>query len=123
MGCATVNEEREMDSPLRPSMFAALDALRRRLLDVTNKNRLLNYRHTNKSCLQIIDELHPSFEQSGLQVPHHLIRWQGEAAGDVEVGCQLFHHGAKRLRRKRLVQKVRDFHLIPHDGQLRHGVR
>jgi len=34
-----------------------LEALRRRLLDLTNNNRLLHYRHPPRSCLQIVDEL------------------------------------------------------------------
>jgi very-short-patch-repair endonuclease len=52
-----MTDEREMDGPSRPSIFTALDTLRRRLLDLTNNNRLLNYRHSSKSCLQIVDEL------------------------------------------------------------------
>ena len=38
-------------------ILAGLNALRQRLLDVSNDNRLLNYRHTTKPCLQIVDEL------------------------------------------------------------------
>jgi hypothetical protein len=52
-----MGEQREIDSAACPSILTALDNLRRRLLDVTNSNRLLNYRHTSKSCLQIVDEL------------------------------------------------------------------
>jgi hypothetical protein len=52
-----MGDEREVDGPIRPGIFTSLDTLRRRLLDLTNNNRLLNYRHTSKACLQIVDEL------------------------------------------------------------------
>lgn len=35
----------------------ALENLRQRLLDVTTRNRLINFRHTRKGCLRVIDEL------------------------------------------------------------------
>lgn len=35
----------------------ALENLRQRLLDLTPRNRLINFRHTRKGCLRVIDEL------------------------------------------------------------------
>ncbi len=34
-----------------------LEGLRKRLLDLTRRNRLLNFRHSAKSCLRVVDEL------------------------------------------------------------------
>src|SRR6266498_3512743 len=34
-----------------------LGRMRRRLLDLTGKNRLLNFRHTSTSCVRLIDEI------------------------------------------------------------------
>src|SRR5262245_60234266 len=34
-----------------------LDRLRRRLVDLTKRNRLLNFRHSKRSSLRIIDEM------------------------------------------------------------------
>lgn len=39
------------------SALTALDNLRRRLLDLTARNRLINFRHTKTSSLRVIDEL------------------------------------------------------------------
>ena len=35
----------------------ALENLRKRLLDLTGRNRLINFRHTKRGSLRIIDEL------------------------------------------------------------------
>src|SRR5436190_1092452 len=40
------------------SLRENLDRIRKRLLDLTTRNRLLNFRHSKKSALRIIDELH-----------------------------------------------------------------
>lgn len=40
-------------APLR----AGLEVLRKRLLDLTLRNKLLNFRHQTKTCLRVIDEL------------------------------------------------------------------
>ena len=42
-----------------PSMFAfdSLEAIRKRLLDLTGRNSLLNFKHPKTSCIRIIDEL------------------------------------------------------------------
>ncbi|HEX9777726.1 MAG TPA: DUF4011 domain-containing protein, partial [Geopsychrobacteraceae bacterium] len=37
--------------------FDSLEAVRKKLIDLTNRNNLLNYRHPKTSCLRIIDEL------------------------------------------------------------------
>ena len=37
--------------------FESLAALRKKLLDLTGRNSLLNYRHPKASCIRIIDEL------------------------------------------------------------------
>ena len=34
---------------------AGLEKIRARLLDLTNRNRLLNFRHTRASCIRIVD--------------------------------------------------------------------
>lgn len=36
--------------------FNSLEAIRRRLLDLTSRNNLLNYRHPKVSCIRLIDE-------------------------------------------------------------------
>ncbi|MDI9336048.1 MAG: DUF4011 domain-containing protein, partial [Gammaproteobacteria bacterium] len=36
--------------------FNSLESIRKRLLDLTSKNNLLNYRHPKVSCIRIIDE-------------------------------------------------------------------
>src|SRR3954471_19523109 len=36
---------------------AGLERIRLRLLDLTNRNRLLNFRHTEKSSLRVVNEL------------------------------------------------------------------
>jgi len=41
----------------RESVLKALESLRIRLLDLTARNRLINFRHTKKGSLRIIDEL------------------------------------------------------------------
>jgi len=41
----------------RESALKALESLRMRLLDLTARNRLINFRHTKKGSLRIIDEL------------------------------------------------------------------
>lgn len=46
-------------------VFDGLEKLRKKLLDLSTRNRLLNFRHTKKSSLRIIDEL-PDFLASGL---------------------------------------------------------
>ena len=35
----------------------ALEQLRKKLLDLMARNKLLNFRHTKRSCLRITDEL------------------------------------------------------------------
>ena len=40
-----------------------LESLRRRLLDLTARNRLLNFRHTRTSCIRVIDELPDQLKQ------------------------------------------------------------
>ena len=56
----------EFDStrPIDTELFAEnrdmreqLELLRKRLLDLTNRNRLLNFRHTARSSLRVVDEL------------------------------------------------------------------
>ncbi len=37
--------------------FESLEALRKKLLDLTSRNNLLNYRHPKASCIRIVDEL------------------------------------------------------------------
>ena len=37
--------------------LAALENLRNRLLDLTTRNRLINFRHTRGASLRVIDEL------------------------------------------------------------------
>ena len=37
--------------------FDSLGAVRKKLIDLTNRNNLLNYRHPRASCIRIIDEL------------------------------------------------------------------
>ncbi|TYO99684.1 uncharacterized protein DUF559 [Geothermobacter ehrlichii] len=37
--------------------FDSLESVRKKLIDLTNRNTLLNYRHPKASCLRIIDEL------------------------------------------------------------------
>ena len=37
--------------------YQALDNLRMRLLDLTARNRLINFRHTKGGSLRVIDEL------------------------------------------------------------------
>ena len=45
------------DSANDGPVAAALDKLRLRLLDLTLQNRLLNFRHTRRSALRVVDEL------------------------------------------------------------------
>ncbi len=46
-------------SSRKPVTFAfdSLDSVRKKLIDLTNRNYLLNYRHPKASCLRLIDEL------------------------------------------------------------------
>ncbi len=44
-------------SPASPQALKALESLRMRLLDLTARNRLINFRHTKGSSLRVIDEL------------------------------------------------------------------
>lgn len=37
--------------------FDSLEAIRKRLLDLTSRNSLLNYRHPKSSCVRLVDEL------------------------------------------------------------------
>ena len=46
-----------LESPVELPSITALQNLRRRLLDLTGRNRLINFRSTKKSSLRIIDEL------------------------------------------------------------------
>ncbi len=43
--------------PTENDPSASLDRLRTRLLDLTSRNRLLNYRHSKRGSLRAIDEL------------------------------------------------------------------
>ena len=43
--------------PDRSSALRALESLRKRLLDLTARNRLINFRHTKRGSLRVIDEL------------------------------------------------------------------
>jgi superfamily I DNA and/or RNA helicase/very-short-patch-repair endonuclease len=50
------------DQIISPDFFqgdiaAGLDRMRRRLLDLTNRNRLLNYKETKSSTLKVVDEI------------------------------------------------------------------
>ena len=58
---AEVTRERlsEVDEPTHASaeVAEALDQIRKRLLDLSRRNTLLNYRHPAKRCLRIVDEL------------------------------------------------------------------
>jgi len=47
----------EPQNPNQEAALRALDNLRLRLLDLTARNRLINFRHTKKGSLRIIDEL------------------------------------------------------------------
>ncbi len=38
-------------------MAEALERLRTRLLDLSSRNRLLNYRHPKNRCVQVVDSL------------------------------------------------------------------
>jgi very-short-patch-repair endonuclease len=42
---------------LQGNVEQGLERIRRRLLDLTNRNRLLSFRHTKKSSLRVVDEL------------------------------------------------------------------
>lgn len=44
-------------SPSTLSAISALENLRKRMLDLTARNRLINYRHTKSNSLRLIDEL------------------------------------------------------------------
>lgn len=57
-----------LESPIKPSesspdadspqfAFDSLESVRKRLLDLTGRNQLLNYKHPKASCVRIIDEL------------------------------------------------------------------
>ena len=37
--------------------FDSLESVRKKLLDLTGRNQLLNYKHPKSSCVRIIDEL------------------------------------------------------------------
>jgi very-short-patch-repair endonuclease len=55
-----MDENRAAEATLSPGLpgggtRAALDKLRARLLDLTNRNRLLNFRHSSASCLRVVD--------------------------------------------------------------------
>lgn len=71
-----VNDEVEGDSTMQDNEFTgdditlthgfafdSLAAVRKKLLDLTGKNALLNYRHPKSSCLRIIDELPDQIHQ------------------------------------------------------------
>lgn len=45
---------------LQGDISTGLNRIRKRLLDLTNRNRLLNFKHTKASCLRIVDEI-PDF--------------------------------------------------------------
>ena len=47
----------EQESTSKASALKALESLRMRLLDLSARNQLINFRHANKRCLRIIDEL------------------------------------------------------------------
>lgn len=50
--------EKEHDSkPHKGFAFSSLEAVRKKLIDLSNRNNLLNYRHPKASCLRVIDEL------------------------------------------------------------------
>ena len=50
-------EQQKQESPSQSPAFKALESLRMRLLDLTARNRLINFRHTKTRSLRIIDEL------------------------------------------------------------------
>ena len=50
-------EQQKQEHPSQSPAFKALENLRMRLLDLTARNRLINFRHTKTRSLRIIDEL------------------------------------------------------------------
>lgn len=55
-------EGKNMDSSTKYEInknfaFESLDAIRNRLLDLTGRNRLLNFKHSAKGCIRVIDEM------------------------------------------------------------------
>lgn len=61
MGNGASNENSDQQAPsisadfLTGSTETGLDRIRTRLLDLTNRNKLLNFRHSNASCLRVVD--------------------------------------------------------------------
>lgn len=51
------NESVRQDKPRQVAAREALDQLRNRLLDLTARNRLLNFRHSKTGSLRVVDEL------------------------------------------------------------------
>ena len=47
----------KQDTPPKDFSFNSLEAMRKRLLDLSGRNRLLNFRHGKKDSLRVIDEL------------------------------------------------------------------
>ncbi len=45
------------NKPSKKFYFDSLESIRRRLLDLTNRNSLLNYKHPKAKCVRLIDEL------------------------------------------------------------------
>lgn len=56
-GAFAVDELIISDDFFQGNIQAGLERIRLRLLDLTNRNRLLNFRHTEKSSLRAVDEL------------------------------------------------------------------
>lgn len=54
---AVETEQENGSSDTEKFSFTSLAAIRRRLLDLTGRNNLLNFRHPKTSCVRIIDEL------------------------------------------------------------------
>ena len=52
-----LNDEPPADGDPGDLISNVLESLRRRLLDLTARNRLLNFRHTKTGCIRVIDEL------------------------------------------------------------------
>jgi very-short-patch-repair endonuclease len=55
-GNMSVKTVLEPDSP-RTDVAGSIEKIRRRLLDLSNRNRLLNFRHTKKSSLRLVHEV------------------------------------------------------------------
>ena len=81
-----------MDHPATPEVIAEhLEALRKRLIDISNRNKLVNFRPTKKACIELafpnISELHTNLVE-------------GEEELRLQLGVEYLVDGARSKRKK-----------------------